>query len=52
MHLFSFSLEGYALDWFNNCPEDSFASLQDIVNDFKDRYGYQDSSPCAPKIMK
>ena len=49
MHLFAFSLEGDALNWFNNCPEDSFTSLQDIVNAFKDRYDYQDSSACAPK---
>jgi len=52
MRLFAFSLEGHALNWFNNCPEDSFASLQDIVNAFKNGYGYQGSLPCAPKIMQ
>lgn len=52
MRLFAFSLEGDALNWFNNCLENSFASLQDIVNAFTDRYGYQSSSPCAPKIMQ
>lgn len=25
IRLFSFSLEGDAMDWFRNCPEDSFA---------------------------
>jgi len=54
MRLFVRSLEGDALNWFNSCPEDSFTSLQDIVNAFKDRYGDPDSSPCAPlcNIMK
>ena len=40
------------MNWFNNCPKDSFTSLQDIVNAFKDRYGNPDSSPCAPKIVQ
>jgi len=52
MGLFVFSLEGDALNWFNICPEDSFTSLQDIVHAFKDRYGYQDTAPCAPKIIQ
>jgi len=52
MRLFVFSLEGDALNWFNNCPENSFTSLQDIVNAFKDRYGYPDSSLCAPKTVQ
>jgi len=52
MHLFAFSLEGDALNWFNNCPKDSFTSLQDIFHAFIDRYGYQGSLPCAPKIMQ
>ena len=52
MRLFSFSLESDALNWFNNCPKYSFTSLQDIVHAFKDRYGYEDSSPCAPEIIK
>ena len=39
MCLFVLSLEGDALNWFNNCPKDSFTSLQDIANAFKDRYG-------------
>ena len=30
MRLFVFSLEGDALNWFNNCPEDSFTSLQTL----------------------
>ena len=52
MRLFAFYLEGDALNWFNNCPEDSFTSLQDIVDAFKDRYGDPDSLPCAPKIVQ
>jgi len=52
MRLFVLSLEDDALNWFNNCPEDSFTSLQDIVDAFKDRYGDPDSSPCAPKIVQ
>ena len=51
MRLFVRSLKGDALNWFNNCPEDSFTSLQGIVDAFKDIYGDPDSSPCAPKIM-
>lgn len=52
MHLFSFSLEGDALDWFHNCPEDCFTSLQDIINDFTDRYGDQGGSSYAPNTMQ
>lgn len=52
MRLFAFSLEGDALNWFHNCPEDSFASLQDIINTFQHRYEDQSSSPCAPNIMQ
>ena len=52
MRLFVFSLEGDALKWFNNYLENSFTSLQDIVNAFKDRYGNPDSLPCAPKIVQ
>ena len=52
MRLFVRSLKGDALNWFNNCPEDFFTSLQDIVDAFKDRYGDPDSSPCAPKIVQ
>jgi len=52
MRLFVFSLEGDALNWFNNFPKDSFTSLQDIVNAFKDRYGDPNSSLCAPKIVQ
>ena len=52
MCLFFLSLEGDALNWFNNCPEYSFTSLQDIFNAFRDRYGYPDGSPRAPKIVQ
>lgn len=52
MRLFVHSLKGDVLNWFNNCPEDSFTSLQDIVDAFKDRYGDPDSSLCAPKIVQ
>jgi len=52
MRLFVFSLEGDALNWFNNFPKNSFTSLQDIVNAFKDRYGDSNNSPCASKIMQ
>jgi len=52
MRLFVLSLEDDALNWFNSCLEDSFTSLQDIVDAFKDRYGDLDSSPCAPKIVQ
>jgi len=52
MCLFVLSLEGDALNWFNSCPEYSFTSLQEIVMAFKDRYGYPDSSLCAPKIVQ
>jgi len=45
MRLFVLSLEDDALNWFNNFPKDSFTSLQDIVNAFKDRYGYPNSLP-------
>lgn len=52
MRLFVFSLEGDALNWFNNFPKDSFTSLQDIVNAFKDRYGNPNSLPSAPKTVQ
>jgi len=52
MRLFAFSLKGDALNWFHNRPEDSFASLQDIINTFKDKYEDQSSSHCAPNIMQ
>jgi len=52
MCFFVLSLEDDALNWFNSCPENSFTSLQDIVNAFKDRYDDPDSSPCAPKIVQ
>jgi len=52
MRLFVFSLEGDALNWFNNFPKDSFTSLQDIVNAFKDRYGNPNSLPSASKIVQ
>ena len=52
MRLFVLSLEDDALNWFNSCPEDSFTSLQDIVDAFKDRYGDPDSSHCATKIVQ
>ena len=52
MRLFVFSLEGDALNWFNNFPKDSFTSLQDIVNAFKNRYGYPNSLPSTPKIVQ
>lgn len=52
MLLFAFSLEGDALNWFHNCPKNSFAPLQDIINAFKDRYGDQGGSPCAPSTMQ
>ena len=52
MRLFVLSLEDDALNWFNSCPEDSFTSLQDIFDVFKDKYGDPDSSPCAPKIVQ
>lgn len=52
MRLFVLSLEDDALNWFNNFPKDCFTSLQDIVNAFKDRYGYPNSLPSAPKIVQ
>ena len=52
MRLFVLSLEDDALNWFNNFPKDSFTSLQDIVNAFKDRYGNPNSLPSAPKIVQ
>lgn len=52
MCLFVFSLEGDALNWFNNFPKDSFTSLQEIFNDFKDRYGNPNSLPSTPKIVQ
>lgn len=52
MRLFVLFLEDDALNWVISCPEDSFTSLQDIVDAFKDRYGDPYSSPCAPKIVQ
>ena len=38
MSLFVLSLEEDALDWFTNKPDNSFNSLQLIINAFKDKY--------------
>ena len=52
MRLFVHSLEGDALNWFNNFPNDFFTSLQDILNAFKDRYDSPNSLPSASKIVQ
>ena len=39
MTLFVLSLEGDALYWFTEKPQNSFDSLQSIVNAFKEKYG-------------
>ena len=52
IRLFPFSLKGDAMDWFRNCPGDSFTSLQYIIDAFKDRYMKQGGSPCAPSTMQ
>lgn len=39
MWLFFLSLEGDAKNWFYDFPDNSFDSLQVIVNAFKNRYG-------------
>ena len=52
MRLFVHSLKGDALNWFNSFPEDSFISLQDIVNAFKDRYDSPNSLPSTSKIVE
>ena len=52
MRLFVLSLEDDALNWFNSFPKDSFTSLQDIVNAFKERYDNPNSLPSTPKIVQ
>ena len=52
MRLFVHSLEGDALNWFNNFPNDFFTSLQDILDAFKDRYDSPNSLPSTSKIVE
>ena len=52
MRLFVRSLEGDALNWFNNFPNDFFTSLQDILNAFKDRYDSPNNLPSTSKIVE
>ena len=52
MRLFVLSLKDDALNWFNNFPKESFTSLEDIVDAFKNRYGYPNSLPSASKIVQ
>ena len=39
MRLFVLALEVDALDWFIQCPTNSFDSLDSIIKAFNDKYG-------------
>ena len=39
MTLFVYSLEGDALEWFNDFPADKFSTLEEILDEFRKRWG-------------
>jgi hypothetical protein len=41
MTLFVYSLEGDALDWFTDFPADKFSTLEEILDEFRKRWGDQ-----------
>jgi hypothetical protein len=41
MTLFVYSLEGDALDWFTDFPADTFSTLEEILDEFRKRWGDQ-----------
>jgi hypothetical protein len=41
MTLFVYSLEGDALDWFTDFPADTFKTLEEILDEFRKRWGDQ-----------
>jgi hypothetical protein len=41
MTLFVYSLEGDALEWFTDFPADKFSTLEEILDEFRKRWGDQ-----------